>query len=100
LKSGTKRDSYERNARELAFRTPERPNRHEGDDSADMKRDTITLPSRVAGSGTLDRLIETAQGYARAAAAENTLKAYAKDWAHFARWCRMRGADPLPPRRS
>jgi site-specific recombinase XerD len=29
--------------------------------------------------------------------AENTLKAYAKDWAHFARWCRMRGADPLPP---
>ncbi len=28
---------------------------------------------------------------------ENTLKAYAKDWAHFARWCRMRGADPLPP---
>jgi integrase len=76
---------------------PERPNRHEGDDSADMERDTITLPSLVAGSGTLDRLIETAQGYARAAAAENTLKAYAKDWAHFARWCRMRGADPLPP---
>jgi integrase len=76
---------------------PERPNRHEGDDSADMERDTITLPSLVAGSGALDRLIETAQGYARAAAAENTLKAYAKDWAHFARWCRMRGADPRPP---
>jgi len=57
----------------------------------------ISLPSRVAGSGTLDRLVETARDYARQAASENTLKAYAKDWAHFARWCRMRGADPLPP---
>ncbi len=56
----------------------------------------IALPSHVAGSGTLDRLVETAKDYARQAASENTLKAYAKDWAHFARWCRMRGADPLP----
>ena len=55
------------------------------------------LPSHVAGSGALDRLVETARDYARAAASENTLKAYAKDWAHFARWCRMKGADPLPP---
>ncbi len=62
-----------------------------------MERDTIALPSHVAGSGTLDRLVETARDYARQAASENTLKAYAKDWAHFARWCRMRGADPLPP---
>ncbi|MEI2686478.1 MAG: tyrosine-type recombinase/integrase [Cypionkella sp.] len=62
-----------------------------------LERDTIALPSHVAGSGTLDRLVETARDYARQAASENTLKAYAKDWAHFARWCRMRGADPLPP---
>ena len=55
------------------------------------------LPSHVAGSGALDRLVETARDYARAAASENTLKAYAKDWAHFARWCRMKGAEPLPP---
>ena len=75
---------------------PEDPDRHEGDDSADMERDTIALPSHVAGSGTLDRLVETARDYARQAASENTLKAYTKDWAHFARWCRMRGADPLP----
>jgi integrase len=75
---------------------PEDPDRHEGDDSADMERDTIALPSQVAGSGTLDRLVETARDYARQAASENTLKAYAKDWAHFARWCRMRGADLLP----
>lgn len=75
----------------------ERPDRHEGDDSADMERDMIALPSLVAGSGTLDRLVETARDYARQAASENTRSAYAKDWAHFARWCRMRGADPLPP---
>jgi integrase len=75
----------------------ERPDHHERDDSADMERDTIALPSHVAGSGTLDRLVETARDYVRQAASENTLKAYAKDWAHFARWCRMRGADPLPP---
>lgn len=30
-------------------------------------------------------------------ASDNTLKAYAKDWAHFARWCWMKGAEPLPP---
>jgi len=75
---------------------PERPDRHERDNSADMERDTIALPSHVAGSGTLDRLVETARDYARQAASENTLKAYAKDWAHLARWCRMRGADLLP----
>lgn len=76
---------------------PERPGLHEGDDSADPERDTIALPSHVAGSGTLDRLVETARDYARQAASDNTLKAYAKDWSHFARWCRMRGAEPLPP---
>ncbi|MDE4175386.1 tyrosine-type recombinase/integrase [Phaeobacter sp. PT47_59] len=59
--------------------------------------DGIALPSHVAGSGTLDRLVDTARDYARAAASDNTLKAYAKDWAHFARWCRMKGAEALPP---
>lgn len=64
-------------------------------DSEDQVRPA--LPPHVAGSGALDRLVETARDYARAAASENTLKAYAKDWAHFARWCRMKGAEPLPP---
>ena len=59
--------------------------------------ESLTLPSSVAGSGTIDRLVDTARDYARAAASDNTLKAYAKDWAHFARWCRMTGAEPLPP---
>ncbi|MEI4233991.1 tyrosine-type recombinase/integrase [Roseovarius sp. D22-M7] len=59
--------------------------------------DEIALPADVAGSGSLDRLVETARDYAEHAASNNTLKAYAADWAHFARWCRMRGTDPLPP---
>ena len=59
--------------------------------------DPIALPAHVAGSGTLDRLVETARDYAKQAASDNTLRAYARDWAHFARWCRLRGADPLPP---
>ena len=59
--------------------------------------EALSLPSFVAGSGALDRLLDTARDYARAAASENTLRAYAKDWAHFARWCRMKGAEPLPP---
>jgi integrase len=50
-----------------------------------------------AGSVTLDRLAGTARAYAQAAISPNTLKAYAKDWAHFTRWCRMKGTDPLPP---
>ncbi|MBA96263.1 MAG: integrase [Roseobacter sp.] len=57
----------------------------------------LNLPSSVAGSGTLNRLVDTARDYARAAASENTLKAYAKDWVHFTRWCRLKGAEPLPP---
>ena len=68
------------------------------DDERDQeKSDDISLPAHVAGSGSLDRLVDTARDYARAAASDNTLKAYAKDWAHFARWCRMKGAEPLPP---
>lgn len=62
-----------------------------------MTDNNITLPEHVAGSGALDRLVETARDYARNAASENTLKAYKADWAHFARWCRMRGSEPLPP---
>jgi integrase len=60
-------------------------------------QDRPTLPAHVAGSGTLDRLVETARDYAGAAASENTLKAYARDWTHFTRWCRLRGTEVLPP---
>jgi len=57
----------------------------------------LSLPRNIPGSGTLDRLVETARDYARAAVSDNTLKAYAKDWGHYSRWARMRGAEPLPP---
>ena len=60
-------------------------------------RDTINLPDHVASSGNLDRLVETARDYARNALSENTLKAYKSDWGDFTRWCRARGAEPLPP---
>lgn len=40
--------------------------------------------------------MKTARDDARQAACDNTRLAYAKDWAQFARWCRMRGTDPLP----
>jgi integrase len=68
----------------------------------DSVRDTasnqaIRVPNLVAGSGSLDRLVATARDYAGQAAAENTNKAYRKDWAHFTSWCRRRGTDPLPP---
>ena len=75
---------------------------HESSINEDNKSDAgpseaLALPSSVAGSGALDRLVETARDYSRAAASDNTLRAYAKDWAHFARWCRMKGTEPLPP---
>mgnify|MGYP003631412574 FL=1 len=70
---------------------------NEGNERDRPDDEALSLPSFVAGSGTLDRLVDTARDYARAAASDNTLKAYAKDWAHFARWCRMKGAEPLPP---
>lgn len=59
------------------------------------KGNGIALPSHVAGSGTLDRLVDTARDYAKAATAENTNKAYDADWKHFTRWCRLKGTDHL-----
>lgn len=80
-----------------ALEPPAHSDLQEGDESGSREQGTFTLPAHVGGSGALDLLVETARDYARAAASENTLKAYAKDWAHFARWCRMCGAEPLPP---
>lgn len=57
----------------------------------------IRVPDSVAQSSSLERLVDTARDYARQATAENTNKAYAKDWAHFTSWCRRRGAEPFIP---
>jgi integrase len=73
----------------------QRPNTDKIDERQEAQNDAIALPSHVAGSGTLDRLVDTARAYAAQATAENTNKAYKKDWEHFTRWCRRRGADPL-----
>ncbi|WP_350334274.1 tyrosine-type recombinase/integrase [Coralliovum pocilloporae] len=54
------------------------------------------LPELAASSGTLDRLVDQARDYARQAKADTTNRAYAADWSHFSRWCRMKGLDPLP----
>lgn len=59
--------------------------------------DEIMVPVDVASSGTLERLVDTARDYASQTTAQNTNKAYKKDWAHFASWCRRRGAKQLPP---
>ena len=73
------------------------PNDDECDERDHPESNPIALPAHVAGSGILDRLVDTARDYAKASTAENTNKAYAADWKHFARWCRMKGPDPLPP---
>ena len=57
----------------------------------------ITVPNDIASSGSMERLVETAKDYASKATADNTNLAYQKDWAHFASWCRRRGADQLSP---
>ena len=66
-------------------------------DASSSELRPIGHPQYVAGSGGLDRLVETAQGYAEQATSQNTNAAYAADWAHFRHWCAHRGTDPSPP---
>jgi integrase len=68
---------------------------NDGDGRAASDGASIALPAHVAGSGTLDWLVDTARDYAKASTAENTNKAYAADWKHFTRWCRRHGAEPI-----
>lgn len=56
-----------------------------------------TLPDHVAGFGTIDTPVGPAPTCARSVTTENTNRAYAADWKHFSRWCRLNGAEPLPP---
>ncbi|MGJ8629170.1 MAG: tyrosine-type recombinase/integrase [Sulfitobacter sp.] len=73
------------------------PSSNEDNESDGLSDEAIGVPNLVPGSGALDRLVGTARDYARQAASENTNKAYKKDWAHFASWCRRSGANALPP---
>lgn len=54
-------------------------------------------PPQTAGSDTLAPMARPGLDHARRPASANTLKAYAGDWARFARWCRLRGLSALPP---
>ena len=68
------------------------------DDERDRStQNAISVPDSVAVSSSLEHLVETARDYAEQATAENTNKAYKADWAHFASWCRRRGADQFSP---
>src|SRR5208283_663951 len=49
------------------------------------------LPARLAP------LAETARDYARAAASQNTNRAYAADWRHYSAWTRRQNLPALPP---
>lgn len=73
------------------------PSSNENGERDAVAGEAIGVPDVVAGSGSLDRLVDTARDYARQATAENTNTAYNADWAHFNSWCRRRGAPPLPP---
>ena len=76
-------------------------NSNERDERERVEGASIALPSHVAGSGTLDRLVDTARDYAKASTAENTNKAYTADWKHFTRlvpppWGGAARPGPLP----
>lgn len=65
---------------------------------------TVESDVSPVGPGEAPRGSETPVGVATAArpaatptAAEATRRAYGADWARFGRWCRLRGASPLPP---
>ena len=93
-------DAAENTPTEPGKSPPAGPDVHDDDqhdDSGHADSPAIALPAHVAGSGSLDRLVDTARDYAKAATAANTNKAYAADWKHFGRWCRLKGVEPLPP---
>ncbi len=96
--NGTKIDGSDVPETEISSSAPDDTSTgNERDERATSDRAPVALPAHVAGSGTLDRLVDTARDYAKASTAENTNKAYVADWKHFARWCRLKGTEPLPP---
>jgi integrase len=70
---------------------PPRVARHPSDPDASPSLSAPRL------SGRLMALAETAKAYARAAQADNTQRAYAADWRHFASWLRRQGLAETPP---
>ena len=61
---------------EIASSAPDdTPNSDERDERTFRDGTSLALPAHVAGSGTLDRLVDTARDYAEASTAGNTNKA-------------------------
>ena len=61
-----------------------RPDRHQGRMSRPSAPPELEQPGRAPLPARLEPLVETARAYARAATSENTNRAYAADWRHFA----------------
>ena len=61
-----------------------------------MAATDLTLPETVALPATVASLVEAAEGYVRAAKADNTRRAYAAAWQDFAAWCAQHGVPALP----
>lgn len=76
--------------------TPEIDNPTEADDLPDIVELVMEMGSSPPPA-RLEALVETATAYAKAASSENTRDAYAKDWRHFASWCRREGFEAMPP---
>jgi integrase len=57
----------------------------------------LEQPGRARLPAKFEPLVETARAYARAATSENTNRAYAADWRHFAAWARRQNLPALPP---
>ena len=56
----------------------------------------VPVVERLPASPDLSEILERAAGYAHAARADNTRRAYRAAWADFAGWCRDKGVADLP----
>ncbi|ATQ70830.1 integrase (plasmid) [Methylosinus trichosporium OB3b] len=73
------------------------PRRRENANKDGTTSDDASPPSPPTRSDPLAALAETAKGYARAARANNTQRAYDADWRHFSSWLRRQGLPQSPP---
>ena len=80
-----------------APRNPSAGRRETANENGTEADDSPPPSPRVTRSDPLAALAETAKGYARAARANNTQRAYEADWRHFSSWLRRQGLSQSPP---
>jgi site-specific recombinase XerD len=61
-----------------------------------MDSETNLLPAVVPANDALGPVLQAAQRYVAMATAENTLRAYRSDWAHFEAWCQEKQLRSFP----